>query len=1058
VSAGRYSERVTDPLVGIEWRLIGPFRGGRVGAVAGDWAHPRTFYFGSTGGGVWKTTDGGIYWQNVSDGFFQRASVGAIAVAPSDPNVIYVGMGESCIRGNVSHGDGVYRSTDAGKTWKHLGLSDTRHIGKVRVHPTSPDVVYVAALGHAHGPNRERGVFRSKDGGGTWEHILFRSEDAGANDLSMDPNNPRILYASFWEARRTFWSLTSGGPGSGLFKSMDGGDTWTEISHNRGLPKGVLGKIGVSVSGARPDRVFAIVEAEDGAVFRSDDAGESWQKLSDDRQLRERAWYYHHIIADPRDSETVWVLNTDTWKSNDGGQTFSGFAIPHGDNHDLWIDPNNTQRMIEGNDGGATITFDGGATWSSLYNQPTAEFYHVTTDVRTPYRVYGAQQDNTTITVPSRSPLVAITNRESYDIGGGESGYVAVRPDNPDIVFAGSYQGYLTRYDHGTGQARLIEVWPETTLGAGAKEAKYRFQWTYPTLLSPHDPNVLYVTGNHVFRSFDEGQTWNQISPDLTRNDPSKLESSGGPLTQDNTGAEYYSTIFAFAESPVQRGVLWAGSDDGLIHISRDNGESWQNVTPPGLPEWTLISIIEPSPHDASSAYLAATRYKLDDFAPYLFKTNDYGSSWTRITGGLPENVFTRAIRADPSQPGLLYAGLETGVWVSYDDGDSWRPLKGNLPTVPIHDLVVREPEGDLVLATHGRSFWVIDDLSPVRQLGSADTQVALVKPRTAVRYMWNGGFAHRAVPGNNYRMPGATMVTYRQTEDPKTGEKVTEYVDAAKNPPDGAIISYFLPSKPEDDITLTLLYPDGTEIRTFSSHEPANEEEKKKQHEPRIPKEEGLNRFVWNLRYPDATRIEDDEAANELVEEGIHGPVVAPGTYRVRLRVGEQTLEESFDVAADPRISASTDDLKAQFEVLLGIRDKVSQTHTGINQLRALRRRAEDFIARARDDAALDGVASAAQAVVDALKPIESELMQPQAKTRADTLNVPVRLNGKLAALVGVINSADGPPTASSVAVFGELSSRVDAQLAALRAVVDNQVAALNATIRLASLEPVGA
>jgi len=532
----------------------------------------------------------------------------------------------------------------------------------------------------------------------TWEHVLFRSADAGANDLSMDPNNPRILYAAFWEARRTPSSLTSGGPGSGLFKSIDAGDTWTEISRNKGLPKGVLGKLGVAVSGARRDRVWAIVEAEDGAVFRSDDGGETFEKLCDDRTLRERAWYYHHVIADPRDPETVWVLNTETHKSNDGGQTFATFAIPHGDNHDLWIDPNDPRRMIEGNDGGACVTFNAGATWSSLYNQPTAELYHVTTDTRAPYRVYGAQQDNTTITVPSRSPLTAITNAEYHEVGGGESGYIAVRPDDANIVYAGSYLGYLTRYDHRTGQARSIEVWPDQTLGAGAKEAKYRFQWTFPIMLSPHDPNVLYVTGNVVFRSTDDGLSWQTISPDLTRNDVSKFESSGGPLTQDNTGAEYYGTVFAFAESPLERGVLWAGSDDGLVHISRDNGQSWHNVTPPGLPEWTLISIIEASPHAAGSAYVAATRYKLDDFQPYVFKTDDYGSSWTRISDGLPDGVFVRVVREDPAKRGLLYAGTETGVFVSSDDGATWQPLKGNLPVVPIHDLLVKEPEGDLVL------------------------------------------------------------------------------------------------------------------------------------------------------------------------------------------------------------------------------------------------------------------------------------------------------------------------------------------------------------------------
>ncbi len=1049
-------------LKNVEFRLVGPFRGGRVGAVAGDPSDPRVFYFGSTGGGVWKTTDGGVYWENVSDGFFQRASVGALAIATADPNVVYAGMGESCIRGNVSHGDGVYRSTDAGKTWRHLGLADTRHISKVRVHPTNPDVVYVAALGHAHGPNQERGIFRSRDGGQTWDNVLFRSADAGASDLSMDQHNPRALYASFWEARRDPSSLTSGGPDSGLFKSSDAGDTWTEISRNKGLPKGTLGKIGVSASGAQLDRVYIIVEAEDGAVFRSDDGGETWERLSEDRNLRARAWYYHHIIADPRDPETVWVLNTETWKSHDGGKTFNEFATPHGDNHELWIDPKDIQRMIQGNDGGATVTYNGGATWSSLYNQPTAEMYHVTTDTRIPYRLHGAQQDNTTISVPSRSPLAAITHSETWEIGGGESGYIAVRPDDPNIIFAGSYLGYLTRYDHRTGQARDIEVNPEDVLGGGAKDSRYRFQWTFPTLLSPHDPNVLYVTGNHAFRSTDEGSTWQEISPDLTRNDPTKFESSGGPVTKDNTGAEYYCTIFAFAESPVEKGVLWAGTDDGLVHVSRDDGKSWQNVTPPGLPEWSLVSIIEASPHDAATAYLAANRYKLDDFAPYLFKTNDYGSSWTRITSGLPENVFARAIREDPTLRGLLYTGTETGVHVSFDDGGSWQPLKGNLPVVPIHDLVVKEPEGDLVLATHGRSFWVLDDLGPVRTNTPDMGQQAavLVKPRPTVRYMVNSGFGHKAVKGKNYRMAGTQMMTYRQSEDRRTGDKVDEFLDSAKNPPNGAIISYFLTEGLEGEISLTFFEADGKEIRSFSSKVPEEgpNAPKPKDKEPRIPKEPGLNRWVWNLRYPDATKVDDDENANEMLEGAISGPQVPPGTYRVRLTVGDQTFEQEFELRKDPRVSASDADLKAQFTLLQQLHTRLSDTHKAINEIRAIRRRAEDWAARAKDKPELEAVARAAQAVIDRLKPIEAELIQIEAKSRGDSLLYPVRLNGKLAYLAGVVASADAAPTASSKQVFDDLSKRVQAQLDQLAETVVTEVGDLNETIRTANLPAVGA
>src|SRR3989440_3548451 len=687
-------------LKSLEWRSIGPFRGGRVVAVAGDPSDAQVFYFGSTGGGVWKTNDGGLHWENISDGFFKRASVGSIAVSASDPNALYAGMGESTIRGNVSHGDGVYRSTDGGKSWQHLGLAETRNIAKVWVHPANPDLVYVAALGHAHGPNPERGVYRSHDGGKTWDQVLFRGEKAGAIDLAMDPNNPRVLYACFWQALRLPHTLISGGEGSGIFKSTDGGDTWSEITRKQGLPKGLLGKIGIAVSPAKEGRVWAIVEAEDGAVFRSDDGGETWQRLSEERGLRQRAWYYQHIYADPQDAETLWVLNVQAWKSVDGGRTFFDVAFPHGDHHDLWIDPANPRRMIEGNDGGACITLNGGESWSNIFNQPTAEFYHVTTDSQVPYRVYGAQQDNTTISVPSRSPRAAITQSDLYEVGGGESGYVAVRPDDANIVYAGDYQGYITRYDHRSGQLQNIAAWPEMASGEGAKDQKYRFQWTFPIVLSPHDPNILYITGNHVVRSTDEGSSWEVISPDLTRNDVSKMEPSGGPITGDNTGAEYYCTIFAFAESPLQRGLFWAGSDDGLMHISRDNGRTWEDVTPKDLPEWALITIIEPSPHDQATAYLAATCYKLDDYRPYLFKTHDYGKTWTQITTGIPENIFTRAVREDPERRGLLYAGTETGPYVSFDDGEHWLSLRLNLPVMPVHDLVGKDDAP--VAATHG--------------------------------------------------------------------------------------------------------------------------------------------------------------------------------------------------------------------------------------------------------------------------------------------------------------------------------------------------------------------
>ncbi|MGH2487383.1 MAG: glycosyl hydrolase, partial [Ktedonobacterales bacterium] len=982
---------------------------------------------------------------------------------------IYVGMGESTIRGNVSHGDGVYKSTDAGKTWSHLGLAETRNIGKVRVHPRNPDLVYVAAFGHAHGPNPDRGVYRSRDGGATWEHVLFRGEKAGAIDLAMDPNNPRILYASLWEAHRGPYQLVSGGEGSGLFRSTDGGDTLKEISRNKGLPEGVLGKIGVSVSGARPDRVWALVEAENGAVFRSDDGGDNWERLSEDRNLRQRAWYYHHIFADPQDAETVWVLNVEAWKSTDGGKTFNTVSVPHGDNHDLWIDPRDPLRIIEGNDGGACVSFNGGDTWSDIYSQPTAEFYHVTTDTRVPYRLYGAQQDNTTISVPSRSKLSGITRMDWDEIGGGESGYIAVRPDDPNIVFSGSYQGYLTRYDARTGQQRIIDVWPLVLSGWAAKEARYRFQWTYPIMLSPHDPNMLYVTGNHVFRSADEGSSWEEISPDLTRNDESTLGASGGPITKDNTGAEYYGTIFAFAESPKERGLFWAGSDDGRVHVSRDNAASWQDVTPNELPKWALVSIIEPSPHDAATAYLAATCYKSDDFHPYLFKTNDYGKTWTAITNGLHATDFTRAIREDPQRRGLLFAGTETGVHVSFDDGGHWQPLQMNLPVVPIHDLVIKD--NDLVLATHGRAFWILDDMTQLRQLDAANARgkTLLFKPMTATRFQTSGGFTVEG-SGKNYDMTGPLMNIVRPVTKP-TGEKSPKFLTAGQNPPDGVIVAFYLPEKPAGDIKLTFLDANDDDIKSFTSEEKKDaatttstaatlpptehgdkEDEKK---EPRVPKEAGGNRFVWDMRYPETTRAKGYTAS----EGAMKGPLANPGLYKVRLTVGDQSFTESFEIVKDPRVSASAEDLTAQFELLMRIRGKLDETYVAINELRDIRSQAEDWEKRAKDAKDAEkfaGVAKAAADLKEKLTGIEEKLIQAKAKGRQDVLNFPVRLNAHLAYLGATVASADYRPSKQAYEAFEDISTKIDEELARYRDILERDVAAFSSAVREAEVPPI--
>jgi photosystem II stability/assembly factor-like uncharacterized protein len=1044
-------------LTSLEYRCIGPFRGGRVVAVAGDPLNPQIFYFGSTGGGVWKTYDGGQYWENISDSFFKRASVGAIAVAPSDPAVIYVGMGETTIRGNVSHGDGVYRSTDGGQSWTHLGLEDTRHIGKIRVHPHNPDLLYVAALGHAHGPNSERGVFRSHNGGRTWEKILFIHEDAGSHDLALDPYNPRILYATLWRARRLPHTLQSGGEGCGLYMSTDGGESWSDISRRPGLPGGQLGKIGVAVSAARKDRVWAIVEAEDGAIFRSDDAGATWTRLSENKNLRKRPWYYHHIYADPQDAETLWVLNDSCYRSIDGGQTFTHVAVPHGDYHDLWIDPRDAQRMICGHDGGACVTFNGAASWSSIYNQPTAEIYHVITDNQTPYRVYGSQQDNTSITLPSRADLGAITIADYYEIGGCESGYIAVRPDDPQIVYAGCYQGYMTRYDHRTKQSRDITVWPEASSGWPARDLKYRFQWTFPIVLSPHDPTTLFATGNHVFRSRDEGASWEVISPDLTRNDPDRQGDSGGPITKDSVGTEYYCTLFAFGESPLRQGLFWAGSDDGLLHISQDNGQNWQNITPADLPAWALVSIIEPSPHDPACAYLAATCYKQDDFHPYLYKTNDYGRSWTPITTGIPQNDFTRVIREDPVRRGLLFAGTETGVYVSFDDGGHWQSLRLNMPVVPIHDFVIKDD--DLVVATHGRSFWILDDISPLRQMNDEvrEASAYLFRPRLTTRLLTAFSYDMAPTSGKNFSFLGPFQVTYRQQEI-ATDEKAKKYLDAGQNPPDGAIIHYYLHEQPQAEITLTFLTATGEVIRTFSSekkHRPDADREKKKekekeeQKEPRVPGAAGANRFVWDLRYPPPAEIESESESAELVK----GPRVPPGSYQVRLTMGERVYTQSFEVRKDPRTSVSQEDLHQQFQLLQAICAMIAAGNRTIHTLRSIRRQADEWVQRTRGLDIHKELVTLSTPLKEKLLAIEKELILPELKDQMDTVSEPIRLLARFAALAGTVASADAVPTRQARLLFEDLSARMAMLSRQLHECSESEVATFNLRVREASL-----
>jgi photosystem II stability/assembly factor-like uncharacterized protein len=997
-------EKAKSPFSALKYRLIGPFRGGRSAAVTGVPGKPMHFYFGSTGGGVWRTQDGGASWQNISDGFF-GGSIGAVAVSESDPNIIYVGGGEKTVRGNVSHGAGMWKSDDAGKTWKALGLADSRHIPRVRVHPKNPDLVYAAVLGHLFGPNKERGIYRSKDGGATWQQVLFVNEEVGAVDLVLDPNNPRILYASTWRIKRTPYSLESGGPGSGLWKSTDGGDTWKELTHHKGMPKGTVGIIGVAVSPVDSNRIWANMEADDGGVFRSDDAGQTWTKTSEDRNLRQRAWYYTRIYAHPKNLDEVWIVNVGLMRSGDGGKTFQSVATPHGDHHDLWFDPAEPARMIVGDDGGAQVSMNAGGHWTTYHNQPTAQFYRVITDSHFPYRVLGAQQDNSTVRILSRGDGGGIDERDWEPTAGGESGWIAVDPKDPDIVYGGSYGGYLLRINHRTHEARGINVWPDNPLGAGAADLKYRFQWNYPIFFSPHDPKALYAAGNVLFKTTNEGQSWQAISPDLTRNDKSKQVSSGGPITKDNTSVEYYCTIFAALESPLEKDLLWCGSDDGVLHVSRDGGKSWEKVTPPDLPEWSQINSLEAHPTEKGGLYLAATRYKLDDFKPYLYKTTDYGKTWTKIVAGIKEDHFTRVLRADPKRPGLLYAGTESGMYLSFDDGNHWQPFQLNLPIVPITDLTIKND--DLVVATQGRSFWILDDLTPLHQWQKelADKPLHLYRPRVTLRLPGGGGFGEDA--------PSRTQ---------------------GANPPSGAVLYYHLKQAPDpkEPLSLEILDNKGTLIRKFLS----TAEKPQEKIEPKA----GMNRFVWNLRYPDAENF-----PGMVIWGSLTGPRAIPGTYQARIKVGDQQETVPFEVKPDPRSAASAADLETQFQFLLSIRDKLTQTHQGIKQIRDVREQLTGLEKRLKDKEDMSPVIEAAKVMEKKLTALEEALYQTKAKSSQDVLNFPIRLNNKLASLAGIAGAGDARPTDQAMQVKQELITQIDAELGSLRQVVAEDLVKFN-------------
>ena len=997
----------------LKYRLLGPFRGGRSAAVTGVPNQPNLYYFGSTGGGIWKTTNGGRQWENISDGFF-GGSIGAISVSKSDPNVIYVGGGEKTVRGNVSSGYGIWKSEDAGKTWTSSGLKNSRHVPRIAVHPTNHNIVYAGVLGNIYKPTQQRGVYKSVDGGKTWKKTLFSNEHAGVVDLIMDPTNPRVLYASTWRINRTPYSLNSGGEGSALWKSTDSGDTWTEISTKKGFPEGTLGIIGVTVSPLNSQRVWAIIENKDkGGLYRSDDGGETWKQVNSERKLRQRAWYYTRLYADTEDVNTVYVLNVRYHKSTDGGKSFNTYNAPHGDHHDLWIAPENPKRMIIGDDGGAQVTYDGGETWSTYHNQPTSQFYRVTTDNAFPYRIYAAQQDNSTIRIPHRTDGRAITENDWEATAGGESAHIAIDPKDNDIVYGGSYDGFLTRRNHKTGTVRAINVWPDNPMGHGAEGMKYRFQWNFPILFSKHNPNKLYTFSQHVHVTENEGQSWAIISPDLTRNDPEKLKSSGGPITQDNTSVEYYCTIFAANESPLKEGLLWVGSDDGLINVTKDGGKTWTNVTPKGMPEWMMINSIEPSAFNEGTCYVAGTTYKTGDFAPYLYKTTNYGKSWTKITNGINPEHFTRVLREDPKRKGLLYAGTETGMYISFNDGKDWKPFQLNLPIVPITDVTIKD--NNLIVATQGRSLWMIDDLSVIHQLYNADlSKNVLFKPK------------------DTYRMRGGSSA---------------ESKTAGTNHPNGVITYFNLKDFNEDDeIALTYFNTKGDTIKTFSTKDKKN----------KLTVKKGANQFVWNMTYDGAEKLE----GMILWWASLDGPRAIPGIYKVSLTIknavtlststslstGSVEMSQPFTILADPRAESTLADMEKQFAFIKDVNKIMDNAHKSIKNIRKVNKQLSAFQKQYADDDDIKELVEKAKALEEQLSNIEKELYQTKNRSGQDPLNFPIRLTNKLGHLNALVRMGDFAPTAQDIAVKNELTAKIETQLKVFNTILNDEVRAFNA------------
>lgn len=1027
-------------LAGVHWREVGPYRGGRSVAVTGNPSRPNEFWMGTTGGGVFKSINAGQSWAPVTDKYF-GGTIGAIAVSASSPDVVYVGGGEYAIRGNVSHGDGVWKTTDGGKTWSSMGLADTRQIADIVVNPTNPDLVYVGALGHVWAPNPERGVFRSRDGGRTWDKILFRNDSTGVVDLVMDPNNPNVLYAGLWQAGRTPWLLSSGGNGSGMFKTTDGGDHWTEITRNPGLPEGIWGDIGITVSGGNSNRLWANIEADSGGVFRSDDGGATWQRTNADRNLRQRAWYYTKIHADSKDTNVVYDNNVSFMKSTDGGKTFRPVrGMGHGDSHDLWIDPKNDQRMIESDDGGAEVSVDGGRTWSEE-DYATGQFYHVIATNHFPYHICGAQQDNSTLCGPSRGNLDI---SEWLEAGGGESGWIAARGDDPDVVYAGSYGNLLTRKDLRTGITVNVNPWPDNPMGHPAMDLKYRFQWTFPIIVSTHNSNVVYAGSNVVHKSTNGGRSWTDISPDLTYHDPATLGNSGGPLTKDQTSIEYYGTVFVIEESPVTAQTLWTGSDDGKIYLTRNGGTKWVDVTPKDMAKFTRVSSIDASKFGQCIAYVAANRYQLDDDKPYLWKTSDCGAHWTRIDAGITPTEFTRVVREDPGKRGLLLAGTERGVWYSTDDGSHWKTIRLNLPIVPVHDLVFKD--GDIVLATHGRGFYIMDDITTLEQMTDAvaASSAHLFRPRDQYRLATGGGFG-----GGRGGGAGGATVTPENAPIHPTGQ----------NPPSGVVVQYWLGTA-NDTVSLDFLDASGKLIRGYSSKadsaaapaQPPEDGFFGPPPAPRVPNKHGVNTFVWNMRYPDASSF----PGMILWAAGTTGPLVPPGAYEVRLAVnGKPVSTESFKVLADPRIKATLADWQEQSRVALAIRDRFSEANDAVKDIRRIKAELADREKKlpAAQQSQFTALSSPFAA---ALSQVEDSLYQTKNRSGQDPLNYPIRLNNRIGALLGVVQSADGRPTKQSYDVDKVLTVELNKDITKLRSILGDQLPKINSMLRAAGLKEI--